>query len=159
MHEDRGPRTAGRGSTVNASFVFGVAVLLVLSAPCSVHAQLPLSPLPRAERLIAANQLDEARRIIDGVLARDPGSASAHYVLGTLLEKQRDLRGAEAAYREALARDDTMARAHDRLGFVLGQGGATDAAIAEFRRAVTLDPRLADAQYHLGATLWWTRAD
>ena len=157
MHEDRGPRTAGRGSTVNASFVFGVAVLLVLSAPSSVHAQAPLSPLPRAERLIAANQLDEARRIIDGVLARDPGSASAHYVLGTLLEKQRDLRGAEAAYREALTRDDTMARAHDRLGFVLGQGGATDAAIAEFRRAVALDPRLADAQYHLGATLWWTK--
>ena len=26
-----------------------------------------------------------------------PDSASAHYVLGTLLEKRRDLRGAEAA--------------------------------------------------------------
>ena len=157
MHEDRGPRTEGRGSTVNAGLVFGVALMLVLSAPSSVHAQVPSSPLPRAERLIAANQLDEARRIIDGVLARDPGSrrpamSSAPCSRSNATSAARRLRIVRRSRR-----DDTMARAHDRLGFVLGQGGATDAAIAEFRRAVTLDPRLADAQYHLGATLWWTK--
>ena len=112
-----------------------------LLAPTAASAGQAAGGLARAERLISANQLDEARQVLDDVLRQDPNSATAQYVLGTLLEKRQDLHGAETAYRAALTRDARLAKAHDRLGFVLGLQGSTADAIEEFQRAVALDPR------------------
>ena len=106
--------------------------------------------------LLKSNRLAEAASRFAEAARRDPTLAEAPYYLGVVRERQRDLAGAESAYRRAVALSP-MAAAHDRLGFVLGQRGMTDAAIAEFERAVAIDPALADAQYHLGATLWWTK--
>src|SRR5688500_10975787 len=109
--------------------------------------------LDAAQKLIEMGKLTEARAAIDAALQRDPGSARAHYLLGMLNERRRDLPAAAAAYERAIQYSPRLTVAHNRLGFVRGQLGETDAAVDHFAKAVALDPAFFEAHYHLGATL------
>src|SRR5688572_23234804 len=116
-----------------------------------------LSSLQRARALLAANDLDAARAVLEATISRAPGSAEAHHLLGLVYERQNKLAEALSSYDSALRLDATRAEAHDRRGFVLGRLGRTADALSAFERAVQLAPDLFDAQYHLGATRWWTK--
>src|SRR4051812_19989586 len=48
--------------------------------------------------LVAAGDFHRARAVAEGMLARDPTSAEGHYLLGLVLEAQKDWRAAEAQF-------------------------------------------------------------
>jgi Flp pilus assembly protein TadD/mono/diheme cytochrome c family protein len=80
-----------------------------------------------------------------------PGSAAAHYNLGTALTVARKLNEAGAQYREALRIDPSYAAAHNNLGSVYLADGRLDAAIAEFREVARLQPESAVGWKNLAA--------
>ena len=97
--------------------------------------------LKQGRALLEANDIARAQSYIDAALQRDPASAEAHFLLGLLKERQKDLPAAAAAYVKTIGYAPQMAEARDRLGFVLGQQGQTREAITRFEEAVQLDPR------------------
>ena len=80
-----------------------------------------LSALRQGRALLEANDLERARSLIEAALARDPASADAHFLLGLVCERQKDLAAAATAYARAIEFAPRMAEAYDRLGFVRGQ--------------------------------------
>ncbi len=78
-----------------------------------------------------------------------PTLASAHYNLGTLMQRQNELDRAQQEYELALrfASDEReAAQAHNNLGVLFSQVGRIDEALAEFTRAIALNP---DEQHSL----------
>ncbi len=84
------------------------------------------------------------------VLAGNPRSAEAHYLLGNsyLLMAQADK--AAACYRQAIALLPSLAEAHNNLGNALTALDCTDEAIAAFRAATATRETYTEAHYNLG---------
>jgi tetratricopeptide (TPR) repeat protein len=93
-------------------------------------------------------------------LAKNPGSAEAHNVLGLLLgRKGADSKEVVAEFREAVRLRPGFAEAHNNIGLVLAQADDDEAAMAAFREAIRIRPDYADAHANLGATLTSTDAE
>jgi Flp pilus assembly protein TadD len=90
--------------------------------------------LGRADRAIAHFETS---------LKLKPGSAAAHYNLGTALTVARRLAEAGDRYRDALRIDPAYAAAHNNLGSVYLADGRLDAAIHEFSEVARLLPESA----------------
>jgi tetratricopeptide (TPR) repeat protein len=72
-----------------------------------------------------------------------PTLATAHYNLGTLLQRENELDRAQREYQLALqyASDDReAAQTHNNLGVLFDQRGQRDQAVAEFNQAIALNP-------------------
>lgn len=78
--------------------------------PDSLDAQLL-----RVRRTAIAKQLDEAMRLLDGVLAKHSESAAAWMLKGDLHGAKQDEQARNAAYQEALKRDPQNLTAHSVL--------------------------------------------
>jgi arylsulfatase A-like enzyme/Tfp pilus assembly protein PilF len=89
----------------------------------------------------SGERIEEAMAKIQRVLDEDPGILEAHYILGNLYTKQKDLVKALAAYQEALARDPEYIPALYSLALTYKELGRPEDAEAGFRRLVELDPR------------------
>ena len=94
--------------------------------------------------------LDAARHFQVSSWAQ-PGSAAAHYNLGTALSLARRLDEAMREYGRALAIDPNYAHAHNNLGNVLLAIGRADDAIKEFSEVVRLQPASPSALANLAA--------
>jgi tetratricopeptide (TPR) repeat protein len=93
-----------------------------------------------------------ARRAYAAALERWPDNLTARLGLGNASYAQRDLAGAEAAYREATRRHPAAADAWNNLAQALLELGRRDEALAAARRAVDIGgPRLARYQATLQA--------
>src|SRR6187455_3316189 len=86
----------------------GIASLMLCLA-AGVHAQTPSrsartssNPVTAARALMDAGDLVRAAAGLEAEIARHPESADAHYVLGLVRERQRDLPGAVHAYETAI---------------------------------------------------------
>jgi arylsulfatase A-like enzyme/tetratricopeptide (TPR) repeat protein len=86
-------------------------------------------------------RIEEAMAKIEKVLDEDPGILEAHYILGNLHTKQKDLEKALGAYQEALARDPEYIPALYGLAVTYKDLGRPKDAEAGFRRLIELDPR------------------
>ena len=95
------------------------------------------------------DRIDEAMAKIDRVLAEDPDILEAHYILGNLYTKKKDLEKAVAAYQEALARDPEYKSALFGLASTYQEMGRPKDAEAGFKRILELDPRDNRAYYSL----------
>lgn len=84
-------------------------------------------------------------------IAKEPGNALAHAVLGGARLRFDDLAEGEREIREALRLDQNSALGHAGLGFILAKQKRRQDARREYERAVELDPRLAIAHADLGA--------
>ncbi len=94
----------------------------------------------------------EARRLLEGAIARDPDFAAAHAELswvhhqawenGWSGESGQDL--ALALAQKAVALDEALPEGHARLAWALLWRRQYDDAIAEGRRAIAIDPNYAD---------------
>src|SRR5512133_1013661 len=62
---------------------------------------------------LEAHDLERASASVDAALARDPTSADAHYLLGLVAERRKDLTGAAASFSKAIQYAPLMAEAHD----------------------------------------------
>jgi protein O-mannosyl-transferase len=85
---------------------------------------------------LAAPHLERALQLM-------PTLATAHYNLGTLLQRQNELDRAQREYQLALqyASDEReAAQTHNNLGVLFNQLGRRDEAVAEFTQAIALNP-------------------
>ncbi len=93
-------------------------------------------------------------------LACDPQSATAHFSLGTALERQDD-RAAAAQYRQALAvgpntqhiYNTIQVQAHCGLGSIALRQRDLAEAVAQYQQALELDPDFTIAHLNLGGLL------
>jgi tetratricopeptide (TPR) repeat protein len=81
---------------------------------------------------------EESLRLLAEAHEPRPGWADAAVALGDARRAGKDLKGAEAAYREALRVDGSQARAHTGLGEVLWLAGQLDAAKLELDKSLSL---------------------
>src|SRR5688572_30466803 len=142
-------RRSARHASVIATLLLWCAsnVLAQAPGPATVASTAIRSALKQGRAFLDADDLDRARVQAEAVLARDPSSAEAHFLMGVIYERQKDFAAAAISYGRAIGSAPRMAEAHDRLGFVFGQQGQTTQAIRKFEEAVHLNPRLFDAQY------------
>jgi TolB-like protein/Tfp pilus assembly protein PilF len=115
---------------------------------------------------ITPEHSQEARRLLEQAVQRDPYSAEAWGWLGEILAGQylrgwnevgqKELREADEAVRTAVAIDPNLAQAHYAEGLVRRAKGEQQAALTAFTRAVELDPNFARAYAERGNEL--TRA-
>ena len=100
--------------------------------------------------LLEAGRPDEAidafKNAVDWLpLSLRESRANVFFKLGTLLQQQGDLDGAELRYRETLALDPNHALAWNNLGVVLALRGKFDEALQAFRNSLAAIPDYAEA--------------
>lgn len=87
----------------------------------------------------------DAKKHFQEAISLDPKYADPHYRLGTLLQHQKDLAGAEASYRAALRADIDHRDARYRLGLLLIDQNRKSEAMTELEQALKQapeDPRM-----------------
>jgi predicted TPR repeat methyltransferase len=99
----------------------------------------------------SAGRLDEAARLYQEVLARDPRHARALNYLGAVALQTNRPDQARDLFERAIAAAPGLAEAYNNLGLALQRTGRLDAALAAYEQAVALKPTLADAHFHLAA--------
>ncbi len=105
-----------------------------------------------SRELLAAGNMGEATRGLEGVLRLDPTFAAAHHDLGIIALRAGRLDQAIEVLSEAVRHDPGVADLHNSLGSALVQAGRTEEAVRAFRRATELDPEFAIAWYNLGGS-------
>jgi tetratricopeptide (TPR) repeat protein len=86
-------------------------------------------------------------------LRLNPGSAPAHYNLGTARSVQRKYDEAVTEFQEAVRLDPGYAEAHNNLGAILHVLGRLDEAAEHYRRTIALRPDNMQARSNLGRLL------
>jgi len=99
-----------------------------------------LAFLELGEALRRRGQLDAAYKVARGGLARYPGLADAHDLLGRILGDQGDLAGAFDAWAEALRLDPMRLGALKGIAFLYFRAGDAPAALEHLQRASEIDP-------------------
>lgn len=100
--------------------------------------------------LLDAGRLDEATAAFQKAVEWMPDTlpitkASFEFTLGTVLQKQGDLEGAEFQYRRALTLEPSHYMAWNNLGVILAIRGEIAAALAAFQAALRTNPAYRDA--------------
>ncbi|HEY2294331.1 MAG TPA: CheR family methyltransferase [Thermoanaerobaculia bacterium] len=91
-----------------------------------------------AARDLAENRIEEARRILEGVLASDPSEPAAHALEGFLHDLCGRTEDAVSAYRAALYLDPALFQPRVLLADCLLRLGKRDLAEHQFREVLTL---------------------
>ena len=93
--------------------------------------------------LLEMRRPDLAQSHLERAIQLMPTLATAHYNLGTLLQRQNEMDRAEREYQWALQYgSDTqeLAQAHNNLGVLFDQFGRREQALPEFSQAIALNP-------------------
>ena len=144
-----------------AQVVIALAVLLgyAVTAPIQIgywrdcytlfaHALQVTEANPIAEdnlgsALLEMRRPDLAQSHLERAIQLMPTLATAHYNLGTLLQRQNEMDCAQREYQWALQYgSDTqeLAQTHNNLGVLFDQFGRREQALAEFSQAIALNP-------------------
>jgi tetratricopeptide (TPR) repeat protein len=99
-----------------------------------------LAFLELGEALRRRGQLEAAYKVTRGGLARYPGLADAHDLMGRILGDQGDLAGAFDAWAEALRFDPMRIGALKGIAFLYFRAGDVPAALEHLGRAAEVDP-------------------
>jgi predicted Zn-dependent protease with MMP-like domain len=107
------------------------ALIMFATLPAEVQSLADFQ-LTRAALLRAAEQVPEARRILEALLDSDPADADAHHLLADVLEDQGELERATTHFLEVLRLDGiaTADRPEDEVAEVL------DETLVHLKRAV-----------------------
>ncbi|HSL69256.1 MAG TPA: tetratricopeptide repeat protein, partial [Longimicrobiales bacterium] len=93
-----------------------------------------------AEAYRKAGELDRARRILEDGIGRHADSASAHVVLGRVLQDQGAVVDAANAFQRVLELDPENRVALRSLGDLSRSAGQRDEALGYYRQLQSLDP-------------------
>lgn len=132
----------GLGKSCRRSHLLGVILAAVLATGCHGAG--------RRREHASAGLLDGAT--ISRVSRRQ--AADVQVAMGRTLEQTGDLKGAEAAYREALSKDRRRGDAEGRLAVLAEQAGDPKRADEHFARALKLSPRDPDLLCDRGYALY-----
>jgi tetratricopeptide (TPR) repeat protein len=145
----------GKGDTATAA---AKARKVLEFQPAAAEAQAILNavaaptpaPTEIVERHIRAGEFEDAERLLNTFLAKDPKSAWGWYALGYSLYGQRKIGDSIKALAQSLQLDVNNADAHKVLGRDLMIIGRFDAAKIEFEQGKRLNPKSAEMPYNLG---------
>lgn len=112
-----------------------------------------LASFAKADRLIAANQPDQALSVIREGLRFRPQNALAHAQIGRILQDRKQLPEALKEFQEAARLDPNLAAAHLGLAVLYSWSGKTMDARTEFETTLRLDPNNVEAHYDFGLVL------
>jgi protein O-mannosyl-transferase len=112
-----------------------------------------LASFAKADRLIAANQPDQALSVIREGLRFRPQNALAHAQIGRILQARQQLPEALKEFEDAVRLDPNLAAAHLGLAVIYSWSGKTSEARTEFETTLRLDPINVEAHYDLGLVL------
>jgi tetratricopeptide (TPR) repeat protein len=125
--------------------------------PNSVVDDAPVSSialvLEEALGFHTANNLEEATRLYEVVLASDPGNKYAHFNLGQIAQTSGDLDTAITQYLAALESDPDYGPALYNSGLAYGANEDRTNGIAMLRRALVVSPESARTMFNLGTML------
>src|SRR5438067_813495 len=124
-----------------------IAVVIGLLTARSASAQerapttITLSNIQAAQLLIANNRLDDAKRLLEQMLAAKPDDIETLFLLATIAVEQKDYDGAISFYRRVLVREPGAERVRLDLARAFFLKGDYDNADRQFRfaRAGTID--------------------
>lgn len=108
----------------------------------------PTKAVEQAMRALAANRLDEADALCQGVLKARPHHGGALHAMGLVHLKRRRLPQAVEAFQNAVGRSPDNPQYHANLGEALRRSGRFEDALESFRQAYVLHPEFLTA--HLG---------
>lgn len=100
----------------------------------------PDAGLALAEARWRLGKKDEARKLIDLILEKDPEYPPAHYLSGIFSGEEGDLQSARASFEKALEGDPKNSEAWYELGKVLARANETGRALHAFRLVAEADP-------------------
>jgi radical SAM protein with 4Fe4S-binding SPASM domain len=109
--------------------------------------------LLRARDATQDRRYDEARRVLERVLEREPSHLGALDLLGFVCFSLRDYGAAEAHNRRAIALDAERAYAYNGLGLCLARQGKLLEGRAAIERAMALAPTWYDPYHDLAVVL------
>jgi Flp pilus assembly protein TadD len=106
-----------------------------------------------AQQLAQQGQLEEAQRLLEGLVAVDPTNPYLHTCLGTVYMQREMKEEARAAFGVALAFNPEDIVAHTYAGELALEAGEVEAAVQHFQKAVELDPEGKDPFANRARTL------
>ena len=109
--------------------------------------------LQQAAAAFERGDLAETERLCRLILAAQPASFQALYVLAIASGRMGHPREAAELLARAVAIDPSRADAHYNRGVALGELGLHEAALESYARVLALDPMQADAHYNRGVAL------
>jgi tetratricopeptide (TPR) repeat protein len=119
---------------------------LELAAPAGIGTDTLFEAAERAE---GAGRWEEAERLYERCIAREPEDATLHFNLGNVLREQGRTAESGAAFARAAALDPEMAEAWFNLGCLAEEKGQAAEAARRYRRALAIEPDYADALFNL----------
>lgn len=97
-----------------------------------------------------AGQLEDAERLYRTLLTSQPGHADSLYMMGLIVFKRGDYRGAADLIEHAIRIKKNDPFCHFNLGNCYRLLGRLDDAVREYKRATTIKPDYSEAFYNLG---------
>lgn len=124
--------------------------VLVIFAVVTLAAQ---QTLEQAWNLAAGGRQQEAVRLLDDLVRREPGNADVRLLLGSLLMEAGESGRAIDHLKSAVRLRPKSAEAENALGEAYARAGDATGAQDAFQKAVLLDSRFGIAQLNLGQAL------
>ena len=112
-----------------------------------------ISPLVDAQQLIQSGQLNQAKKIIEEEIRRDPSDFEAYNLLGIVFTNEQAYAQALEAFQQALKLKPGSTSLHNNLGNLYVAQQKPDLAEKEFDRVLKIAPANRDAHYNLGLLL------
>jgi Flp pilus assembly protein TadD len=100
-----------------------------------------------------AGRLAEAEAALRAAIRAEPGSETAHNLLGIVLHQRGDLPGAQASFQAVVDLNPLNADAQSNLGNAFLENGHVERAEACYRAAVAIKPGFAQGHANLGSLL------
>jgi tetratricopeptide (TPR) repeat protein len=106
----------------------------------------------QAEAMSYAGQMDEAEKMLYEVLKEQPNLFDAHWALGSILARKKEVDAAIAVYKDAERLKPDASGPHRELGRLYQSQGKYDEAVQEGELSVRFGPRDFSSLFYLGQT-------
>lgn len=110
--------------------------------------------MERARSLIRGGRLDEAQRVLDGLLEQAPTLAEAHHLKGALQYRLGLPAEAVQSFGRAIGLQPDVAAYHTNLGLALQALGQHEQALSCHQQAIALRPDYAEGYNNCGTVLY-----
>jgi tetratricopeptide (TPR) repeat protein len=126
----------------------------MISAAMEISGVERLEMLKKAQQLLDSGKIDEARDLLNSLLAATPDDVSLYLTIGERYLSNELYEDAELTFRQAQCKDRNSIHIINRLGIAFRKMGRYDDAIAEYAKAIKIAPSDAHLYYNLAVALY-----